>query len=185
MTSNNNNIFAKEINFNCNIRGYDIEAIVIEEEGKDAYLQRINIFNGPTMGCDVEDEEIIREYELQYETQQTSIDINERTNIVQALEDTIDKDKRVNHLLAKLTEECGQVNQIVGKSLNFGLDNYDPGCDREGDNLEKLILEMMDVIGTWELLCELLDEQPRYDKLIEGKKLKIKNWFEKTTGEEF
>lgn len=57
---------------------------------------------------------------------------------------------RVKHLLACLGEECGEVQQIVGKSLRFGI--YDVNPKTNVSNIENLKLELFDIISVVEML---------------------------------
>lgn len=44
--------------------------------------------------------------------------------------------------LAKLTEECGEVSQMVGKTLVHGWNNFHPRKPEEGTNRERLEKEI-------------------------------------------
>lgn len=52
------------------------------------------------------------------------------------------------HLLACLMEECAEVQQVIGKSLRFGLDDVWPNEEKNPDkltNAQRLRLEMNDI----------------------------------------
>lgn len=59
---------------------------------------------------------------------------------------------RLTHLLACLGEECGEVQQIVGKSLRFGLYNLHP---KEKElNVAMLQKEVHDILAVYMMICE-------------------------------
>lgn len=63
-------------------------------------------------------------------------------------------------LLAKLTEECGEVSQMVGKTLVHGWDNFHPRMPEEGTNRERLEKELGGLIAVMWIMADAghLDE---------------------------
>lgn len=57
-------------------------------------------------------------------------------------------------LLAKLTEECGEVSQMVGKTLVHGWDNFHPRMPEEGTNRERLEKELGGLIAVMWILSD-------------------------------
>jgi len=51
----------------------------------------------------------------------------------------------LNRNLALITEEAGEVLQLVGKTYRFGPDSYKPSDPNQISNRELLILECMDL----------------------------------------
>jgi len=79
---------------------------------------------------------------------------------------------KLEYLLVCLGEECGEVQQMVGKSLRFGVD--DRHQDEVNTNLERLEMEITDVIAVWEMLAEELNFFSELNRdAIELKKDKI------------
>lgn len=60
------------------------------------------------------------------------------------------------YLLGCLAEECGEVTQMIGKSLRFGLENKKQ--DRGTTNFEELKKEVHDIMACYIMLCEEIDE---------------------------
>lgn len=58
--------------------------------------------------------------------------------------------------LAILAEECGEVIQLVGKILRFGLDSHHP-ADPETKNRDLLVSELTDVEAAIQLLTDARD----------------------------
>lgn len=82
---------------------------------------------------------------------------------------------KVEHLLACLSEEAGEVVQIVGKSLRFGLYSVDPV---EGiTNLEKLRREVHDMLALYTMVCiaEGVSSEADAD-LLDAKKQKVEKY---------
>lgn len=59
--------------------------------------------------------------------------------------------ERQEHLLACLAEECGEVAQVVGKCLRFGVDDYHPKTGNV-PNIELLRREFNDLVAVAEML---------------------------------
>lgn len=52
------------------------------------------------------------------------------------------------HLLSCLAEECAEVAQRVSKALRFGLDDVEPGQDKNNqERLQHELVDLMAVIG--------------------------------------
>lgn len=83
--------------------------------------------------------------------------------------------KKIEHLLACLGEEGGEVAQAVGKCLRFGV--YDP--IRNKDNLINLRKEVQDVLACWTLICNELGVTGEFMlKEVEEKKEKVLRFYE-------
>ena len=81
-------------------------------------------------------------------------------------------DKIENHLLACLSEECGEVVQLVGKSQRFGSMDYHPETGEQ--NFPAIQREMHDVLATYQLLCKHMGEPCKFDPdKLEAKRLKV------------
>ena len=65
--------------------------------------------------------------------------------------------KRMNHLLACLAEECGEVVQETCKALRWGLDNYHP--KKKLTNFERIKAELHDVYA---IVCMIEEEEGRF-----------------------
>lgn len=57
--------------------------------------------------------------------------------------------------LCKIAEECNEVAQRALKAMQFGLDEIQPGQDR--DNLERLVEEFQDLMITFENFMSLME----------------------------
>ena len=55
------------------------------------------------------------------------------------------------HILAVLGEECGEVQQVVGKSLRFGIFDIPPNDDKT--NFELIRKEVHDVVAAY-VICK-------------------------------
>jgi len=66
-----------------------------------------------------------------------------------------DNTERVNHLLFCLGEECGELQQIVGKSGRFGI--YDINPKSLITNIRLLRNEFNDIVAVYEMLLDTLD----------------------------
>ena len=86
-------------------------------------------------------------------------------------------EERTAHLLATLGEEGGEVSQMVGKCLRFGLMDKHP---KTGNipNLELLAHEVNDLIGVAEMLGIYRDEMLVQDK--KARVLKYMDYAERT-----
>lgn len=100
-----------------------------------------------------------------------------------ALEEAKVKGNRLTHLLACLGEECGEVQQIIGKSIRFGLDSYNPNDAYRETNIDMLHREVNDVIAVYEMLCNEygVDSSPQLLD-IEQKKKKVEFYYNKFHG---
>jgi NTP pyrophosphatase (non-canonical NTP hydrolase) len=58
---------------------------------------------------------------------------------------------KIDHLLACIGEECGEIQQVVGKATRFGLYDKNPANDEMNFNLLKK--ELQDLIAVYEMLC--------------------------------
>lgn len=77
-----------------------------------------------------------------------------------------------DHLLVCLGEECGEVQQLVGKSLRFGMMDVNP--DNDEQNWIRLQEEVHDIITVYEMLCEEMNTHSTIGRtLVDFKKVKI------------
>ena len=75
-------------------------------------------------------------------------------------------------LIACLVEECGEVQQKVGKALRFGLFNANPKSSNT--HWAELRHEVHDMVAVYEMLCEEFKLETELDTdLIEAKKEKV------------
>lgn len=58
----------------------------------------------------------------------------------------------LQYLLVCLAEECGEVAQMIGKCMRFGIKELNPKSKVE--NLTKLISELADIVAVYELLVQ-------------------------------
>ena len=89
---------------------------------------------------------------------------------------------KLTYLLACLGEECGEVQQVVGKSVRFGVFEVNPKDVGGGNNLYRIGREVHDLLAVYELLCEEcgIDFSIRAD-YIQGKKNKLVKWAKVST----
>lgn len=79
------------------------------------------------------------------------------------------------HLLFKLGEECGEVQQEASKCGIFGTEEVYPG--KYIDNWERLRKEVHDVIGVYKMLAAYLDKDGAVDmNLVFAKIHKVKHY---------
>ena len=67
-----NNIAIKKNDFTCTLGPFEVEAVVIEEDGKEYYLEKYQVFgenNKVIKDSDITGRQIIRAYEIYRETQ--------------------------------------------------------------------------------------------------------------------
>ena len=82
---------------------------------------------------------------------------------------------KLDHLLACAGEECGEVQQVVGKALRFGIWDHHP--DKKITNLEMLRREVHDLLAVYELICEELGESKSIDPaLIRNKRQRVMHY---------
>ena len=75
------------------------------------------------------------------------------------------------YLLICLTEECAEVQQLCAKAQRFGLDSYHPDDSLKRQNIDKLKLEINDILGVISKLeaLGLWDGKVTDDELITRK----------------
>lgn len=79
---------------------------------------------------------------------------------------------RNEHLLACLSEECGEIQQAVGKALRFGLDDGHP--EKFTTNAQDIAKECQEVIAIIEMLeSNGIIERTKTRKAIDEKKVKV------------
>lgn len=86
-------------------------------------------------------------------------------------------------LLSCLAEECAEVQKEVSKILRFGFNGCNPFIENNETNIEKLILEIRDVLSIIELLQEnniIKNEDINNQELINKKKEKVLKYMEIT-----
>jgi len=78
----------------------------------------------------------------------------------------------VEHKLACLGEECGEVQQKVGKALRFGIFEANPATSNS--HWSEMRQEVHDLVAVYEMLCEEFNIETELDRnLIEAKKEKV------------
>jgi len=86
--------------------------------------------------------------------------------------------RKIDHLLACLGEECGELQQVVGKSLRFGLLSCNPIDDARSYNWVELRKELHDIVAVYEMLCDEFDRVETIDRdLLDKKKEKVVKYF--------
>jgi hypothetical protein len=83
------------------------------------------------------------------------------------------------YLLTCLSEECAEIQQLVGKSLRFGLDSYHPQDENQVQNHIKLIQELNDLFA----IVQMLDGNGVFgdhvvwnDEMVQAKVRKVKHF---------
>lgn len=83
----------------------------------------------------------------------------------------------LDHVLSLLGEECGEVQQVLGKISRFGM--YDINPQTNESNWLELRKEMHDLKAAWDLVCDELDRFSSLDeRLISEKKKKVRKYME-------
>lgn len=83
---------------------------------------------------------------------------------------------KVDHILATLGEECGEVQQIVGKALRFGIHDSKPD-NPHWTNFQLLRYEVHDIVATYQMLCKELGANPDLNEdLISEKIYRVKKY---------
>lgn len=84
---------------------------------------------------------------------------------------------KIDYLLSSLGEECGELQQAIGKALRFGLLDFNPYDLERKTNWVNLRQELHDIISVYELLCDEFDRVEEIDRdLIRLKKAKVDKW---------
>ncbi len=84
---------------------------------------------------------------------------------------------KTDHLLACVGEECGEVQQIVGKALRFGIADTNPQTGNT--NFYELTKELNDLIAAYEMLCKQVNEKPDICRTaIKNKKKRVAHYME-------
>lgn len=82
---------------------------------------------------------------------------------------------KIDHIVACLGEECGEVSQLVGKALRFGL--FDPNPKTFNTNWASMRQEVHDVVAVYKLLCKEIGIEGDFDqKLIDAKIAKVQKY---------
>ena len=61
-------------------------------------------------------------------------------------------DKRMNHLLGGLAEECGEVTQPTGKAIRFGLFSHNPKTLKT--HWVSIRDEVHDLVAVYRMICD-------------------------------
>lgn len=94
----------------------------------------------------------------------------------------MDTDK-INHLLATLGEECGEVQQAVGKSLRFGLFEHNPKAQLS--HWVSLRNEVHDLVAVYQMLCEELELSSDFDRdKLDEKLYKVTKYYKELQNKE-
>ena len=80
--------------------------------------------------------------------------------------------ERVDHLLACLGEECGEVQQVVGKALRFGINDYSPKDPTNTQNIVLIEQEVNDIVTIFIMLMDELGMNPRPNPLFKSAKFR-------------
>lgn len=81
----------------------------------------------------------------------------------------------LDHLLACIGEESGEVQQAAGKSLRFGI--YDRNPNTMKPNFSDLRGEVHDVLAIYYMICDELEEDSDIDpRLLQDKIDKVKRY---------
>lgn len=85
---------------------------------------------------------------------------------------------RKQHLLVILAEECNEVAQRVTKSLRFGIDEIQPGDNK--NNAERIKYELNDLLAIVEMLQKekILPDVITDREMMELKKQKVEHYLE-------
>lgn len=94
-----------------------------------------------------------------------------------------DKDYKLIHLLACLGEECGEVQQMVGKAIRFGINTPYRKDPEERTYRQLIIEEMHDVLAMYREVLILSGDPYSSDykadqAKIEAKVSKVNRYFE-------
>jgi NTP pyrophosphatase (non-canonical NTP hydrolase) len=74
--------------------------------------------------------------------------------------------------LACVGEECGEIQQVVGKAIRFGILDTNPKTRRT--NWVELRKEVHDLVAVYEMLCDEFDRVGALDRqLVERKKKRV------------
>ncbi|MCP4443622.1 MAG: hypothetical protein GY810_32360 [Aureispira sp.] len=83
----------------------------------------------------------------------------------------------VSYYLAQLGEECGEIQQNIGKCLRFGVYDINIKEPSGPHNLDRLRQEITDMVGVWECLCyELCEDSELVYHDIQARKVKTEKW---------
>jgi len=84
---------------------------------------------------------------------------------------------KLDHLIACVGEECGEVQQVVGKTMRFGILDTNPKT--KNSNWVELRKEVHDLVAVYEMLCDEFDRVSDLDRsLIERKKKRVLKYME-------
>ena len=84
---------------------------------------------------------------------------------------------RKEYLLACISEECGEVAQVIGKSQRFGILDVFPKDGKT--NWLKLRHEIHDILAVYEMFCEEHEQTLLFDRdLILKKKERVEHFME-------
>ena len=81
---------------------------------------------------------------------------------------------RTQHLIVILGEEGVEVSQRTTKALRFGIDEIQP--EQPLNNASRIMQEMADMIGVYEMLQSEGVLPPVNRDMIEAKKIKVENF---------
>lgn len=83
----------------------------------------------------------------------------------------------LTHLLFCLAEECGELQQDVGKAGRFGVFDIKPNTS--SSNWDTMRNELHDIVAVYEMLCAILKEDTVLDReMIEAKKIRVLEYME-------
>lgn len=92
-------------------------------------------------------------------------------------------DERINHLLATLGEECGEVQQNVGKALRFGLFEHNPKTLKT--HWVSMRNEVHDLVAVYMMVCDEIEVKADFDEdKLEAKIAKVDKYYKQLTHKE-
>ena len=90
---------------------------------------------------------------------------------------------KINHLLATLGEECGEVQQAVGKSLRFGLFTHNPKTQM--NHWVNLRNEIHDIVSVYNMICDELEISSDFDQSkLDEKHYKVNKYYKELQDKE-
>lgn len=82
---------------------------------------------------------------------------------------------KLDHCLSVLGEECGEVQQVLGKIGRFGILDKNPRTKKT--NWVELRKEVHDIVAAYEMVCDQFDRVSELDRsLIEKKKKRVEKY---------
>jgi len=84
---------------------------------------------------------------------------------------------KLDHLIGCVGEECGEIQQVIGKIIRFGILDTNPHT--KNTNWVELRKEVHDLVAVYEMVCDEFDRVETLDrKLIDKKKKRVLKYME-------